>query len=443
MKLVFLHDSVFSLGRRQSMVDEQDKHNIMMTMKMKYLNRTVMAAMTAALLTTQPVADANAQNAGNYSPLVVTNKPLPTALEDKLYAPTGTAPQIKASDISGSSYFAGTPETLVGRKANELRSELFQLQGDVASLSEQLTKLEQQGQRMAAEYYASVATISTQLQSGTTPGNPRLVSRLTTASMNLERLTNNLAALNKLGVEVSSSASMASYILSSARAAFTITGAVEEDHVRLSQLEDSASKILVAVDRLSGNVNDDITRTTAYLNTERENLRTLSLAITTGDMFGRNLASQAYGGSPQTTGFAPTTTPVPSAASSYMPAPVNQAQTGRPAQYAPTVSGVDSAGMRPLVKIRFDKASVAYEQPVYMAVNEALTRFPNARFELVAVHPSQGNAAQVAIESTRSRRNAEKVLRSLAQMGLPMDRIELSYTPSAQASTSEVHLYVR
>jgi hypothetical protein len=96
-----------------------------------------------------------------------------------------------------------------------------------------------------------------------------------------------------------------------------------------------------------------------------------------------------------------------------------------------------------LVKIRFDRANVAYEQPVYMAVNEALQRYPNARFELVAVHPAGVNTAEGAIESTRARRNAEKVLRSLTQMGLTMDRIDMSYMPSNEATSSEVHLYVR
>ena len=76
-------------------------------------------------------------------------------------------------------------------------------------------------------------------------------------------------------------------------------------------------------------------------------------------------------------------------------------------------------------------------------MNEALERYPNARFELVAVHPNTGNAAEVAIESTRARRDAERVLRSLTQMGLSLDRIDLSYMPSNEATSDEVHLFVR
>ena len=89
------------------------------------------------------------------------------------------------------------------------------------------------------------------------------------------------------------------------------------------------------------------------------------------------------------------------------------------------------------------KADVNYEQPVYMAMTEAMEKYPDSRFEVVAVHPGQGNAAQVAIESTKSRRNAEKVLRTLTQMGLPMDKVDVSYAASTDARTSEVHIYIR
>ena len=97
----------------------------------------------------------------------------------------------------------------------------------------------------------------------------------------------------------------------------------------------------------------------------------------------------------------------------------------------------------PLAKIRVDRPDVNYEQPVYAAMNEALEKYPNAQFDIVAIHPSQGNAAQVAIESTRARRNADKVLRTLSQMGLDLARTNLSYDESADATTSEVHIFVK
>ena len=78
-----------------------------------------------------------------------------------------------------------------------------------------------------------------------------------------------------------------------------------------------------------------------------------------------------------------------------------------------------------------------------MLINQALERYPNAMFEVVAVNPTQGNAAEVAIETTKARRNAERVIRTLEQMGLSSNRIELSYDESTAARSNEVHLFLK
>lgn len=353
-------------------------------------------------------------DAANKPALIVTNEPLPAELQSRLYNKPRQAPETSSDRLLNDYYEGG--ETVVGRKVDELRNELFSLQGNIADLSERLAQMENGGQAQAAEYYANVATISTQLQSGTTPGNPRLIKRLSVARNSLEQLAANVAGFNDIAIEISNASSMAGFLLESVRATYSLSGAIEEDHARLAQLEDSINNNVVALERLQNSVNDDITRTVSYLSTERNNLRTLSLAITTGDMIGKSLSNRPFS-SAQPASFTAqggTITPMPG-----------------------------TTAPRPLVKIRFDKPNVSFEQPVYMAVNEAMQRYPSARFELVAVHPTGGNAAESSIESTRARRNAEKVLRTLTQMGVGMDRVDLSYMPSAEAQTSEVHLYVR
>ncbi len=221
------------------------------------------------------------------------------------------------------------------------------------------------------------------------------------------------------------------FFLQDVRASFSLSGAVEEDHVRLAQLEDAITATSVFIDRLLNNVNDDINRTTAYVTVERENLRILGLAVEKGDLFGKSLSNRPFSSASLANFMPETTAPAPSSSSMSASTPA-------------ATSASMAAGMRPLVKIRFDRPDVSYEQPVYSAVNEALRRYPDARFELrFAVHPSNGNPAETAIESAQARRDAEKVLRSLTQMGLSLDRIDLSYMPSADASTDEVHLYVR
>lgn len=363
------------------------------------------------------VAPAAAQTPGKAPALVITNQPLPASLAGQIYTKPVQTAVIKPGDLM-QSYYEPT-NTLVSKKIGDVHRDLANLQTDIAKLSERLVSLQTTGQAQAADYYASVATISTQLQSGTTPGNPRLVQRLATAQDNLEKLSMNVTNLNELSVEIAGAASVSSFLLESTRSTYGLTGAVEEDHVQLAQLEDSVNNTIIIIDRLQNNVNDDITRTSSYLTTERNNLRTMSLAISSGDLFGKSLANRPFSSSARQT------------------ATVQEAAVANPA-VAPAITNP-----RPLVKIRFDKADVNYEQPVYMAMTEAMEKYPESRFEVVAVHPSNGNAAQVAIESTRSRRNAEKVLRTLTQMGLPMEKVDVSYAASADANSSEVHIYIR
>ncbi len=392
-------------------------------------------ALFSGLGAMSPAVAAKPKPADGAPTLIITNGPLPAGLRDKVYNTPKQTRGVDPVDIAGPRYFSEDEQTVVGKKIDELQRELFNLQGTVATLSESLATLESQGQGKAATYYAAVATISTQLQSGTTPGNPRLVKRLTEARELLETLAGDVTAFNDMAVQISSAASMSSFLLESARATYSLSGAIEEDHVRLAQMEDAVNNTIVIIDRLLNNVNDDITRTVSYLNSERENLRVLSLAVNAGDLLGKSLSNRPFS-SARLASFSPDgAAPVPAVgAQPLMPLPATM-----PAMMDGGVPG----GPRPLVKIRFDRTDVDYEQPLYNAVNEAMSRYPNARFELVAVNPVSGNAAATAIESTRARRNAERVLRTLTEMGLGLDRINLSYSASQQASTNEVHLYVR
>ena len=376
--------------------------------------------MATLLLAYPVVTPAFAQTGEQPAPsLVITNDPLPADLKERLYSKPARTRDIKTTDIVSRGYYEPT-ETPVTKKVQELNDELYRIQRTVSDLSTNLSALQRENEQRAAEYYTSIATVSTQLQSGTTPGNPRLIRRISEAEQILEALTVSVAELNQLAANTAQAASDASFLLESTRVAYSISGAVEEDHVRLAQLEDNINNTVVIIERVLNNVNDDITRASTYLSSERSNIRTLSLAVANGDLYGKSLSNRPF-----------------SSAAVYAS---TDATAGAP---APAVMQSALSGPRPLVKIRFDRPDINYEQPVYMAVNEALQRYPNAQFDLVAINPTRGNAAEVAIESTRARRNAERVLRTLTQMGLPLDRIDLSYKENPEAATNEVHLYIR
>lgn len=396
------------------------------------ITRLLGLAAGVALVSVSAASPAAAQVDMRQRPsLVITNKPATSAERSGSPVYTGPVrtPEITPSQVAGNAYYQPT-QTIVAQKVNDLRSDLAALQGRVNNLSTQLRSMQQRSLASSTNYNASVATINTQLQSGTTPGNPRLVEKLAVAETSLDTLSQNVADLNAMAVEAANAASMGSFLLESCRSAYGLSGAVEEDHVALSQLEDQVNNTIVTIDRVLNEVNDDITRTAAYLSAERGNIRTLSLAVTNGDYYGRSLANRPFSSAPPSTLMQPV---------SMAPAAINPSAPPMPAPAPPLAPG----SARPLVKIKFDQANVNFQQAVYMAVNEATQKYPGGRLELVAVTPVNGNAAQVAIESTRARRNAETVLRSMEQMGIDINKVDLTTMQSAEARTNEVHIYLR
>ncbi len=362
-----------------------------------------------------------ARQAGPAPPTAMTPAPRTAAPPPPPAAAPPPPPSLGTTNFVPPRVTPGQPTgTFVGQKVVQIRTELSRLQSGVLRQNSNLQNVRSQTIRNSQSYHGTIAAINSRLQVGTTPGNPTLINQWNAAQALLASIDNDVAQLNSLANDVAGVSTLSAYLLETTRAAYGLTGAVDEDHRQLAILEDEVNRTVVLIDRLLNELSEDIGRQTNYLGNERANLTTLSLAIKNGEMLGSSLANRAYASA------AP--------AISALPAPVANASR-RPVQ--------QSGPRRPLVVIRFDRPNVEYEQALYTAVSRALERRPSATFDLVAVAPSRGNAAQVTVAANTSKRNAESVLRSLSDMGLPLDRVRLSAMTSGQASTNEVHIYVR
>ena len=325
--------------------------------------------------------------------------------------------------------------TVVGQKIQQLRRELASLQGTLRSQTGQLRAIRARTAENSRQYYMAVAEVNSRLQVGTTRGNPVLVNKWNSAQSQLGRIDSDITALNGLANKVAGTSTLSAYLLETTRAAYGLTGAVDEDHRQLSVLEDEVSRISVSIDRLLNELSEDINRQINYVSSERGNLTTLALAIKNGELLGANLQNRAFAAA------ARGVQPLPSSARTAVTArPLSR---GAKAGLASGKPAAISRKRRPLVVIRFDRPNVAFEQSLYSAVSSALERRPAAKFDLVAIAPKKGSAAQIAVASNTSKRNAESVLRSLSEMGLPLERVNLSAMTSTAARGNEVHIYVR
>ncbi len=328
-------------------------------------------------------------------------------------APAGSAPSAQSQQIMPT---PATPSgTYVGQKVADLRSQLAQLQQTVAGHSATINQTRAEANQNAERYHGLVATINARLQIGTTPGNPMLLGQWSQAQLELDRLNEAVGRMNAGANAVAGDLSIASFILESVRAAYGLQGAVEEDHRQLNVLEDEINRTVVTIDRVLNDLSNEVSRQSIYVGRERSNLTALSVAIKNGEMFGQSLANRA---------FAP-----------------SSSASGAPQQLG--AGGAAQTGRRPLVVIRFDNPKVEYEQALYTAMKGALDRRPDATFEVMAVAPLKGSPSQTATKATSSKRNADKVLRSLTSMGLPASRVTMTFTTSEGAESSEVHIFVR
>ena len=305
--------------------------------------------------------------------------------------------------------------TFVGQKVDLLRNELIDLQRDISGRNRDLQEIRSTTTRNAQSYHGTVAAVQARLQIGTTPGNPILIDQWNDAQADLERMAGDIAAMNSLANLVAADSSLSSFILESVRATYGLSGAIDEDHRQLAILEDETNKTVVLIDRLLSELSEDVSRQTAYVGNERRNLTTLSLAIKNGELLGTSIVNRAY----------------------ISAAPL--ASTPRPT----STRTAAAANRRPLVVIRFDRPDPPYRQALYTAVSQVVERRPNADFDLIAVTPNQGTPADVALNASKVKKQAESVLRALTDMGLPAGRVNLSSMTSTTAGTNEVHIYVR
>ncbi|MBB4287811.1 hypothetical protein [Roseospira goensis] len=321
----------------------------------------------------------------------------------------------------GSTYFEpsgvtpGEPTgTFVGQKVTGFRQELGELQGSIRGQNEQLQTIRNKTIQDSQAYHENVAGMNARLQVGTTPGNPVLMNRWEQAQGQLNVINDDIILMNQLAAQITTSSAMANYLLDSVRAAYSLSGAVDEDHRQLRVLEDETQQTVVLIERLLNELSQDIARQQQYVSNEKQNLNTLALAIKNGQLYGTSFANRPILGN----------------------ANAQMAAMGLP-------GGGGFAGGQPLVMVRFDRGSVDYETALYEAVNNALGRYPNAGFQVVAVGPAVNAVGQRSQNTAQARLYAERVVRSLQNMGIDPNRITLSATTSPTAQHPEVHVLLR
>ena len=313
--------------------------------------------------------------------------------------------------------------TFVGKKAVQISGDFSNVQQSIKTHNGQFAQSRTKTQGLAEQYYSTVASINTRLQAGTTPGNPLLGQEWDSAQTKLTEISNKILRLQELRNLVATDATTAGFLLDQVKAAYSLSGAVDEDHRQLAVLEDRINREIVSVERLLTQIDTDVTRQSAYIASERLNMTTLALAIKSGQPYGPNLSNA-----------------IPPIAAKTSTKPTSR-RVSITRSRGNKSSGVNTAsasgGRQPILVIDFESANTAYESSLYAAVSEVVARRPAAGFEVIAVTPG----AKPGASPTASRRNSKRVVRSLVNMGVPEARLRESAKTSPAAVAEQVLVY--
>lgn len=297
--------------------------------------------------------------------------------------------------------------TFVGQKVMTFRGELSQLQDSIKSNNAELQKIRASIINNALAYHNTVAEIETKLQVGTTPGNPHMFEKLAKAENNIQVMNTNSAALNQLSAKISADTANTDYLVEAIRSAYSISGAVDEDHRQLRILENEAGQTSILMHSLLNEINSDINRQQQYVKTANGNIANLSSAIRVGS-FGVNNAPLSR-------------SPI---LSSSKTEGANQIDAEVPS----------FVGGKPLFVVRFANKDVDYKEGLKKAVANAVAKKKNVVFDVVAVN---------SLHSTSANEYASKIFQEVIELGVTADRINILSKIDTQASHPAVMVFVR
>lgn len=303
-------------------------------------------------------------------------------------------------------------ETVVGAKVKNYASEFNNIKDNLIRRNQEFNSLINKSTDSSKNYHETIALIKAKLQAGTTPGNPILRAKWENAKKDLDSMNKALSGLNQLSAQVDSDAAMLSYLLDAIKSSYSISGAVDEDHKKLKILEDEANKASLTAERMLKDLNQEISRKQKYLFDEEKNHTELSSSINVGKIIETSFSQSRNPEYYKMTAA--------SSSKSFM-----------------DYSSRASVSNKPLVVIRFDKASVQYDYPLSNAVQKALAKKADVIFEIAGA----GSAADGTLSETK--RKMEEVAAKIESFGVSKNNIALLKADSNNASVPEVYVYVK
>ena len=108
----------------------------------------------------------------------------------------------------------------------------------------------------------------------------------------------------------------------------------------------------------------------------------------------------------------------------------------------PVATLAQTQGLQPLVVIRFNQPRVYFDQQLYGAIAKALEIKPDLTLDVVSLAPSVGNAETDKKWQAVAGRNTRTVIDAMKEMGVPMNRINVTGQSQPGLRYDETQVFV-
>lgn len=400
------------------------------------------------------------------SPVVATTAPV--AATAPVMPPVAAQPAMAPTTIS--------PDLMA------TQNEVSALQKNIAQLSIRLSELQKINQIESANYYKNTIPLPVGSQ-GLNNTQMSETARDQRAQRNIAKLQDNANNFKTLSGDIAAAAEKSSNLVakiqSKAGAPETndaertqlssLLGALNDSSLKLKTLQENTDKdsqqILASLSNKIDTVApaagqlQPVAAPPAQLSTQSPSPNPVAVTAVTAGQPAPVMAAPAVAApsSPRPTTIQPAAiqpaVAAPAAPTPAAPLPPAQASVQPVALTTPpattSISAPTSApatinpAVQPLVKIHYTGDKVDYATAVTAALQKALQKFPNAQFDVRGVYPATTNAAQATIDSTKSLRNAQQVIATMTQNGIPQAKFSTPSSMSGNVTNPQVQIFIR
>ena len=237
------------------------------------------------------------------------------------------------------------------------------------------------------------------------------------AQDNVQNMFTNANALDNLSTKTATILTSINYLENSIAAAFNISGAVDEDHKQLRELQNEAMTVAQKAAALNETVSNAASFQQQTAIQSSQEINALHESVKNGTNTFKVIQRPVM---QRSTGYAPIV-PVTRSAKPF--------KTVSKKASAPIANGL------PLFSVRFNDSNVNYKEGLNTAIKSALNRKPNATFDIVAISDSNGQ--------NKAQQYASNIFNEVVKLGANAGNVSLNARISEKTPVAEVQIFVK